>query len=621
MTAGGTARPVRLDAHHDGSVRYVPDAAPRLGDVVPVRVRVPQDAPTRAVHLRTVRDGEPHVTPARLDVTAGGERWYVAEVEVHNPVTSYRFLLDEPGGYRWLNGRGVHARDVPDAADFRLTVHTPAPAWARDAVVYQVFPDRFARSADAPAGSGLPDWAEPADWDDEPVGSGPSTPRQLFGGDLRGIEERLDHLRQLGADVLYLTPFFPARSNHRYDASTFEHVDPLLGGDEALASLVAQAHRRGVRVMGDLTTNHTGDAHEWFRRAAADRGSVEASFYHWTDAGHVGWLGHASLPKLDHRAPALADRLVRGRDSVVARWLREPFALDGWRIDVANMTGRYRDVDLTHEVARAIRATVAAQNPDALLVGEHFHDASRDLTGDTWHAAMNYTGFTRPVWTWLTPPGSTAPMLGLPVPRPRRPGGAMVGAMRDFDALVPWQVTAHQWNMLGSHDTPRLRTMVGAGVRPEGEVDAAVEVAVGLLMTYPGTPMIFAGDEVGATGDNGEHARVTMPWDRPERWHSRTFETYRSLIAVRRASAALRRGGLRWLLVEDDAVLYLRETPEESVLVAVARAPWSGAVLPEGLGAGATTLHGPDLRRGGDGLLVPGQGPGVGVWRLDRPAV
>ena len=128
----------QLGPHHDGSELYVPRATPRLGDVVPVRLRVPVDNPETAVWLRAVRDGEPRLTRARLESSDEHERWYVADLPVHNPVASYRFLLDEPGGYRWVNGRGVHARDVPDAADFRLTVHEPAPAWMDEAVVYQV---------------------------------------------------------------------------------------------------------------------------------------------------------------------------------------------------------------------------------------------------------------------------------------------------------------------------------------------------------------------------------------------------------------------------------------------------------------------------------------------------
>jgi alpha-glucosidase len=603
--------------HHDGSELYVRRATPRLGDVVPVRIRVPVSGTERAVWLRTVRDAEPRMVPTRLERVDADARWYVGEVPVHNPVAGYRVLLDEPGGYRWLNGRGLHTRDVPDAGDFRLTVHDPAPAWMDTSVVYQVFPDRFARSGRDHGA--LPDWALPAQWDDEPIGSGRGVAQQYYGGDLPGVEQRLDHLQRLGVDTLYLTPVFPGRSNHRYDAGTFDRVDPLLGGDEAFASLSRAVHGRGMRILGDLTTNHTGAGHEWFARAQADRSSEEASFYYWTDAepGYVGWLEHASLPKLNYNAPALAGRMVDGPDSVIGRWLVEPFSLDGWRIDVANMTGRYADDDLTLQVAQTIRRTMHALNPEAVLVSEHFHDAGTDLAAGGWHANMNYSAFTRPVWTWLVDPSLNLGFLGMPVPIPRRDGVSMVDTMRDFDSTVPWAVTTHQWNMLGSHDTARLRTVVGTRER--------VELAAGLLFTYPGTPAMFAGDEGGLTGTNGEHSRVAMPWDEIEagggpRWDAGTFEIYRSLIAVRRGSRALREGGMRWAVVSPDAVAYLRETADERVLVLVARGPWEGAYLPRHLlapGSDPENLYGGgDLAVHPDRLVLPGDGPGVQVWRL-----
>jgi alpha-glucosidase len=193
----------------------------------------------------------------------------------------------------------------------------------------------------------------------------------------------------------------------------------------------------------------------------------------------------------------------------------------------------------------------------------------------------------------------------------------MVDTMRDFDSTVPWAVTSHQWNMLGSHDTARLRTVVGTRER--------VELAAGLLFTYPGTPAMFAGDEGGLTGTNGEHARVPMPWDDIDagggpRWDAATFEIYRSLIAVRRGSRALREGGMRWAVVAPDAVAYLRETLDERVLVLVARAPREGRELPRHLlapGASPQNLYGGgDLDVRPDGLGLPGDGPGVQVWRL-----
>lgn len=608
--------------HHDGSEPYVDPGVPALGDVVPVRLRVPAAGPERAVWVRSVRDGEPAWCRARPDRADRHERWYVADVPVHNPVTSYRWLLDEPGGYRWLNGRGAFARDVADAADFRLSTHAPPPPWTADAVVYQVFPDRFARSR-AAAGGPAPPWAVPAAWDDAPDGHGPSTPVQLFGGDLAGVEEHLDHLERLGVTTLYLTPFFPARSNHRYDASTFEHVDPLLGGDPALASLTAAVHRRGMRVLGDLTTNHTGSSHDWFRSAQGDPGAPERDFYYWGEHGdlpYATWLGVGTLPKLNWGAAELRRRMLDGPDSVVGRWLRPPYALDGWRIDVANMTGRLGADDYAHEVARRARATVLAENPEGLLVSEHFHDAADDLGVGGWMSNMNYAAFTRPVWSWLVEPGSGLDFLGVPAAVPRRPGAAMVATMRELDSRYPWATRARLWNMLGSHDTARIRTVVG---------DAAVaEVATALLFTLPGVPAYFMGDEGGFVGDNGESGRRTMPWDQiaaggGPRWDARTQDTYRALAAARHASRALRDGGLRWAVVADDAVAFLRETADERVLVVAARAPWAGARLPRSLaadspqllcGAGIAATAGVALAD--DAVLVAGEGPGFGVWRL-----
>jgi len=236
------------------------------------------------------------------------EAWWVADLDVHNPLTSYRFLLAEGRSHpRWLNGSGVHRRDVTDAHDFRVSTEHRLPDWVEDQVGYQVFPDRFERTA---TGLPTPDWATPADWDDPVVHRGRTTSTQLYGGTLDGVRERLDHLTDLGATLLYLTPVFEARSNHRYDAVSFDRVDPLLGGDAALSALLGAAHGAGLRVVGDLTTNHTGSAHDWFALARADEGNPEREFYLFEGDEYASWLGHLHLPKLDHRS-AEGDTLLR----------------------------------------------------------------------------------------------------------------------------------------------------------------------------------------------------------------------------------------------------------------------------------------------------------------------
>ncbi len=585
-----------LDPHHDGSPLYVENQSPALGDVVGVRVFVPNGTDGRpaadTVVVRSVRDGEPSMTPAEVETVDDAGTWWRAPLLVHNPVTTYRFLLsgtEHP--YRWLNAEGVHDRDVTDAGDFRLTTEQRLPDWVGEHVGYQVFPDRFARTPGDNATNGLPpgpvpEWAQPAAWDDDVVHRGPDVPYQWFGGTLDGVAAHLDHLEELGAGLLYLTPFFEARSNHRYDAASFDHVDPALGGDEALERLLDTAHSLGLRVVGDITTNHTGETHPWFLRALEDPDSEERGFYRFFDDGrYESWLGVASLPKLDHAAQGLRDRLYEGPRSVIGRWLDR--GLDGWRVDVANMTGRLGADDLAHGVARAIRATIAATRPDAWLLAEHGHDASLDLRGDGWHGTMDYAGFTRPVWAWLNgsdiqPHGLQ--FLGVPVDIPVLPASSVVRTMREVHSSAPWSSWTGSTLHLDSHDTPRFRTVAGGGT--SGWVDAEGTgrdrhlLGVALQMTLPGVPVVFMGDELGLTGTDGEHSRTPFPWARRDEWDEPTLAAYRDWITLRSELPALKRGGLRWVHAGDDSMTFLREHPEQRVLVHVARAEHEPVDLP-----------------------------------------
>lgn len=605
MTTAAWTRP-----HHDGSEVYVPDPHPRLGGTVDVFLRVPTVSDVTRAWVRVVSDGEPALFPTTIDRQEDHATWLRATLPVVNPVVSYRFLLDGgPHDYQWLNGSGLHGRDVPDAADFRLSTFEPPPAWATG-TVYQIFPDRFAKADERPA----PTWALPARWDDPVIGEGPGGAAQWYGGDLDGITAHLDHIASLGVETIYLTPFFPAPSNHRYNASTFDRVDPLLGGDAAMARLADAAHARGMRLMGDLTTNHCGSTHEWFQAAVSDSASPEASFYFFQrhpDA-YDGWWDMRELPIFDHRSEELRRRLYDGPGSVVARWLGA-HALDAWRIDVANMTGIHQDIDVSTDVARTIRRTMAAAAPDgSLLMAESNHDASHQLLGDGYHGTMNYAAFTRPVWQWLgTSP--TRPVEHTKYPGlPRLPGTLVVESMREWSGMVPWAATLHAMNLIGSHDTHRVRSLLGDR--------EATTVAFGLLATYPGIPMLYYGDEIGLTALGPESSRLPMPWDHPERWDVQRLASTRALFTARRDSPALRRGGLRWLSIEDDALTFLRESPTESVLVHAARAGHEPVRLPVGA-VGGSSLEGlagtKDVAADLDGLhTLPSNGPACSMWRV-----
>ena len=617
--------------HHDGSATYVSQAPRGLGASVALRVFVPDlsDGRPGAEHvvLRAVRDGEPHLTPATCARQVAGGAWWHVNLVLHNQVNSYRFFIGGPG-YRWLNAAGIHERDTSDQQDFRINALEAPPDWVLDQVAYQVFPDRFAASrTDREA----PEWAQPAQWGDAVIHQGPAVPYQWYGGDLDGVREHLDHLTELGATLLYLTPVFPARSNHRYDASSFDEVDEVLGGDEALERLIVAAHERGLKVLGDLTTNHTGRGHEWFTRAQADADSLEATFYRFDEHpdSYEAWLGIKSLPKLDHSSAELARRLYDGPDSITARWLRA--GLDGWRVDVANMTGRMGEHDLAGYVARTMRATMHDVAHQPWLLAEHGHDASGDLLGDGWDGTMDYQGFTRPLWAWLNGAGQSGEIeplehglqfLGLPAPIPVLDGTNIATTMREVHASMPWASWAASTMHLDSHDTPRFRTVTGGGrsgwVDSEGHGRARHLLGLAAQMTMPGIPSVFAGDEIGLTGVDGEHARTPYPWDRGV-WDTETWDAYRTWVALRRDHVALRRGGLRWVDAGADSLTFLREHSGEVLLVHLARADHEPVRVPQRLlgdGQGdLTVLMGTQHSVEGTDVVLPSTA-GVHVWAV-----
>lgn len=367
-----------------------------------------------------------------------------------------------------------------------------------------------------------------------------------------------------------------------------------------------------MRLMGDLTTNHAGDTHEWFQAARADARSPEAQFFFFSQHPdhYAGWWGMKEMPIFDHRSAELRRRLYDGPGSVVAQWLG-PHALDAWRIDVANMTGIRGDINVSHQVATTIRRTMAQAVTDGgFLQAESNHDASRDLLGDGYQGTMNYAAFTRPLWQWLLPPQARPYAHGKYPTLPNLPGRQVVAAMQALSGVTPWLATLHAMNLVGSHDTHRVASLLGD--------PGLVDVAFGMLAAYPGVPMLYAGDEIGLAALGPEFARIPMPWSHPGRWDRRRLAHTQALFQARAGSTALRRGGLRWLHVGDDALSFLREAPGETVLVHAARAAHAPVRLPvAAVGSALQGLAGSaDLQADADGwVTLPSDGPAFGLWR------
>jgi alpha-glucosidase len=558
---------MRNQPHHDGSELYVSNIAPEIGEKVTLKVRVPNNYVFEKAMLRIYQDGEPRIFEMKVSKSNSTESWYQASVEILNTQSYYRFAFIGSEKYEWLNAKGLFDYDVHSNNDFQLVAIADNPRWIRSSVFYQIFPDRFARSGKVNI---VPDWAYPRNWDLLPRGRGKYTGQELYGGDLHGVSEHLDHISDLGVNGIYFTPLFPAQSNHRYDASSFDVIDPILGGNGAFQSLIKSAKKRDIRILGDLTSNHCGAGHAWLAKAKKDKKSKERSYFYWDKSikwGYVGWFGLESLPKLNYSSKALREAMYKGKNSIVKKWISPKYGMAGWRIDVGNMTGRQGSENHHTEVMQGIRNAMTEVNSQTWLVAENGDFEASDLNGLGWQGTMNYQGFMRPFWNWMNRnPDITGGFQGLPFAMPKINGKQLVASMNEFNSSIPWRSLTASMVLLDSHDTARFRTVV------MGDKKAHI-AAMTMLLTYPGVPSIFAGDEIGLEGSWGEDARRTINWNDKSSWDLEFFSEVKKLVMLRRSQDGLINGGLRWVAVEDDYLVYLRESKSQSILVLISRGP------------------------------------------------
>jgi alpha-glucosidase len=413
------------------------------------------------------------------------------------------------------------------------------PLWLADQITYQIFPDRFAVGPPHTPATKLqqPEYNLAGyvtrRWDELPVN--PPRGRDFFGGDLRGIRDRLDHIQSLGATCLYLTPIFIAPSNHKYDTTDFFTIDPQFGGEPALNELLAELKRRGLRLILDAVFNHVSDSHPWFIAARAGQPPYRDFFTWRADGRYECWRDFGNMPELNLANPILQDLLFRRPDSVLQKYLA--LGIDGWRFDVA--------VDVGLPVVRAMRDAIGRAYPDAVLLGEVMSFAGDWCRGDdVFHGVMNYY-FRDALTAWLRGEISSRQV--------RR-------ALTDYAQGYGPAGALRSWNMLSSHDTARLRHSL-----PDA---AQRRLAVIAQFTLPGVPFIYYGEEIGMDGANDPDCRRPMIWD-ARRWDQDTLALYRQLIQIRHHHAALRRGALT--VLEADTLVFLRHTDrlDETALVAL----------------------------------------------------
>ncbi|MGB7442554.1 MAG: glycoside hydrolase family 13 protein [Coleofasciculaceae cyanobacterium] len=434
------------------------------------------------------------------------------------------------------------------------------PDWVKSAVFYQIFPDRFARSKQPRVRISHSVPLEP--WDALPTLQG------YKGGDLWGVIEQLDYLKELGIDAIYFTPIFQSASNHRYHTHDYFQVDPLLGGNSAFMELLEESHQRNIKVVLDGVFNHSSRGFfffndilengpyspwlDWFKIEGWPLSAYDGS----KPANYVGWDNNRALPQFNHDNPDVREYIMQ----IGEYWIK--LGVDGWRLDVPfeiQTPGFWQE----------FRTRVKAINPEAYIVGEVWRDSRQWLDGTQFDGVMNYL-FTAPTIAFTA--GDRVVMDYVKSqsyePYPPLDAAGYAAKIEYLLQLYPWEIQLTQLNLLDSHDTARLLSIASGGREsPEAEAQESVRLATLLMFTFPGAPSIYYGNEVGLAGAVDPDSRRVFPLE--AEWKQEVLHYHRQLIALRHAHRALRTGKYKVLSAEGMVYVFARQLEKEELIVAI----------------------------------------------------
>ena len=582
----------------DETENYVSPMEPKPGDTVKIRIRTQKDNADCVYFISGALKEE-----MKLEFTEGRFDYYMIEIEAGTEPIYYYFEIQDGQARCFYNKCGV-SRDLQQSKSFCISPGFSTPDWAKGAVMYQIFTDRFCNGDKT---NDVLDKeyiyiGEPThqvkDWNKVPAHMGV---REFYGGDLQGVMDKLEYLQDLGVEVVYFNPLFVSPSNHKYDIQDYDYIDPHFGkivsdegelvrdweqdniratryinrvtgldnleaSNELFVTLVEELHRRGMKVILDGVFNHCGSFNKWMdrERIYEHQESYEKGAFITADSPYRtffkfqnehewpynqfydGWWGHATLPKLNYEeSPKLEDYISR----IAQKWVSPPYNVDGCRLDVAADLGFSQEYN--HTFWRRFRKAVKEANPNAIILAEHYGDPSSWLRGDQWDTVMNYDAFMEPMTWFFTgmekhsddyQPG----MLGN--------ADSFMGAMTYHMASMMAPSLQVAMNELSNHDHSRFLTRtngkvgrvstLGSGAASEGVKPEVMREAVVMQMTWPGAPTVYYGDEAGVCGFTDPDNRRTYPWGSEDQ---QMIAFHKSIIALHKKYPVLTHGSLKFL--------------------------------------------------------------------------
>ena len=560
---------------------YVEPLFPKKGEQVTIRIQTGATDHLLGVRLVSFQLGREKQVVMQ-NVQTSPYCLYEGSIQIVDELVFWYFFLEAEDRAYSYSVAGLKASVPPLRECFSLRPDLEEVSWVGGATCYQIFPDRFKKGGEQTG-------AKPNEYsfdggtvsvhsfDEEPLEYEDGRCLDFFNGDLQGIEESLDHFKKLGVDTLYLNPIGRSRTTHRYDCIDFFHVDEKLGGDEAFAQLCKALHDQDMKIIIDISINHTGTEHPWYKRAQADPNSREAGFYYFNEDGSAScWQDVPSLVQLNYTSETLRDVMYRSPDSVMRSFLRPPYLQDGWRLDVASEVGRRGKDQMCEEIWREVRKAVKKENPQAYLVGEDWVDSTPFLQGDMWDATMNYLGSSRPMRSWM---GETDRYLTNGwghQPAKTRPftGTEFAQALQSHLTSMPAQMLGMQMNLINSHDTPRLYNNSELFNWP------LYRGLLRLLYLLPGMPNIYYGEEIALKGPYGsvERARYPMQWNEAA-WNHDFLDLYIQLGSLRkRYRRTLKEGSWSMLASGDQYLAFARYDSKLALVCVLSRAETSTTV-------------------------------------------
>lgn len=606
----------------DGTSQYVNPSEPERNEEVVFRFRTAKDD---AEHVCLVHEKIRY----EMEKAQTGEVFDYYEIKRQLGEEPFRYYFEIRSGSEvcYYNRCGVSERVVSDY-DYVVCPGFRTPKWAKGAVMYQIFTDRFC--------NGDPDndvedreyyyigdySRKVTDWNRYPA---TMDVREFYGGDLKGVWDKLDYLQDLGVEVLYFNPIFVSPSNHKYDIQDYDYIDPHYGvivedggnilaeGDhenanatkyqkrvtdkknleasnEFFVQFVEEVHRRGMKVILDGVFNHCGSFNKWLDReriyekqegyapgAYVSADSPYRSYFRffqeererWPYNGsYDGWWGHDTLPKLDYEHSEALEKYIL---HIARKWVSEPYNVDGWRLDVAADLGHSNEYN--HEFWKKFRKTVKEANPDALILAEHYGDPAEWLDGEEWDSVMNYDAFMEPVTWFLTGMEKHSDEERADL---RGNGYAFSHSVAHNMASYLNSSMQVAMNELSNHDHSRFLTrtnhVVGriGAFRPEDAEQnvnpAVMREAVAIQMTWVGAPTVYYGDEAGVCGFTDPDSRRTYPWGHEDQ---EMIAFHRDMIAIHRKYPTLRIGSIKLLLAGDNVLAYARFDDQAQIVTVV----------------------------------------------------